>query len=168
MDQEELEYRRLSLIRKHSDCCIIHGCRFKDINCPVYTGENNKGKICGRCIDELFKEQSNLGIEWQDQLMENQTNKINSIFLIKNRKFKLNKINNMKRFFGMMPSSEIEQEKRYIDDSGLKITIQAGKNGWTILYADSSSEYADVVDTTENNHNKALEVLKSHLSVKEL
>lgn len=74
----------------------------------------------------------------------------------------------MKRFFGMMPSSEIEQQKRYVDEHGLKITIQAGKNGWTILYADSSSEYADVVDTTENNHNKALEVLKSHLNVKEL
>ena len=60
----------------------------------------------------------------------------------------------MNRFFGMMPSSEVEMSKMFVDDFGHKITIQAGKNGWTILYADSSSEYKDVVDTTDNNFNK--------------
>ena len=73
----------------------------------------------------------------------------------------------MKRFMGMMPSEEIKKSKQFIDSSGLKITIDAGENGWTILYADSSSEYKDVVDTTENNFNAALTVLKSHLEVKE-
>lgn len=73
----------------------------------------------------------------------------------------------MNRFFGMMPSSEVKIQKKFVDDLGLKITIQAGENGWTILYADHSSEYADVVDTVENNFNKALETLKSQLNVKE-
>jgi len=69
----------------------------------------------------------------------------------------------MNRFFGMMPSSEVKIEKQFRVGVGqLKVTIQAGENGWTILYADSSSEYNDVVDTTENNFNKALSVLKTH------
>lgn len=73
----------------------------------------------------------------------------------------------MKRFFGMMPSDEIKIQKTFVDDLGLKIRIQAGENGWTILYADSSSEYADVVDTSLNNFNTALKKLKEHFNVKE-
>ena len=68
----------------------------------------------------------------------------------------------MKRFMGMMPSNEVKKEKRFDTGNGLIATVQAGENGWTILYADSSSEYKDVVDTTENNFDKAVEVLKSH------
>jgi hypothetical protein len=69
----------------------------------------------------------------------------------------------MKRFFGMMPSSEVKREERFKVGVGqLTVTIQAGENGWTILYADSSSEYKDEVDTTDNNFKKAMEVLKTH------
>jgi len=69
----------------------------------------------------------------------------------------------MNRFCGMMPSSEVEKEKSFRVGAGqLIVTIQAGKNGWTILYADSSSEYKDVVDTTENNFNKALNILNEN------
>jgi hypothetical protein len=69
----------------------------------------------------------------------------------------------MKRFFGMMPSSEVKREERFKVGVGqLTVTIQAGENGWTILYADSSSEYKDEVDTTDNNFNKAMDVLKTH------
>ena len=46
----------------------------------------------------------------------------------------------------------------------LIVTVQSGENGWTILYADSSSEYKDVVDTIENNFNEALDVLTTHFS----
>lgn len=71
----------------------------------------------------------------------------------------------MKRFMGMMPSSEVKKEQQFKVGVGqLTVTVQAGENGWTILYADSSSEYKDVVDTTENNFNKAVEVLKTHFS----
>lgn len=69
----------------------------------------------------------------------------------------------MNRFFGMMPSSEVEISKKYRVSDG-NVVIDAGKNGWTILYADGSSDYKDVVDTAENNFNNAYEVLKSNFS----
>lgn len=81
----------------HSDhCCIIHGCTFSrkyNDRCSVCKGEIKQTKICGRCIDDIFKGKENKGIIWQDKLMENQMDKINSLFLTKNRKFKINKIN---------------------------------------------------------------------------
>jgi hypothetical protein len=69
----------------------------------------------------------------------------------------------MKRFMGMMPSSEVKREERF--KVGMRqsvVTVQSGENGWTILYADSSSEHQDEVDTTDNNFNKAMKVLNSH------
>lgn len=66
----------------------------------------------------------------------------------------------MNRFFGMMPSSEVKIEKRFkVGVNQLTVTIQAGENGWTIIYADSSSDYKDVVNTAENNFNDALNLL---------
>lgn len=63
----------------------------------------------------------------------------------------------------MMPSNEVKMEKRFKVGVGqLTVTLQAGENGWTILFADSSSEYEDVVDTVENNFNRALETLKKY------
>lgn len=63
----------------------------------------------------------------------------------------------------MMPSSEVKREERFKVGVGqLTVTIQAGENGWSILYAGSSSEYKDEVDTTDNNFEKAMEVLKTH------
>ena len=69
----------------------------------------------------------------------------------------------MKRIFGMMPSNEIKISKRYEDQIGLKITIDAGPHGWTILYADGSSEYADKNATSEDNFNEALTIAQKHL-----
>lgn len=74
----------------------------------------------------------------------------------------------MVRLFGMMPSTEIEISKTFSDDLGLKIKVQAGKNGWTILYADSSSDWKDVEDTAENNFQNALTHLKNIMNVKEV
>ena len=71
----------------------------------------------------------------------------------------------MKRFFGMMPTSEIEIEKILTDDNGMKVRIQAGPNGWTILWADGGSTYKDEVHTTEENYNIALEEVKKHLTI---
>ena len=68
----------------------------------------------------------------------------------------------MKRIFGLMPSSEVELRKYYKDDRGIQILIQAGPNGWTIIYGDSSTEYEDVVSTTEENFQKAFEKMNSH------
>lgn len=70
----------------------------------------------------------------------------------------------MERFFGMMPASEIDITKRFKDENGYKISIDAGKHGWTITYADSSTEYDDIDGTAEENFERAYDVLKSHFS----
>ena len=69
----------------------------------------------------------------------------------------------MKRFFGMMPSKEIEKEKHYKDKNGLKITIQAGKHGWTIIYDDSSTQFEDVYNITSENFKAAYDIASSKL-----
>ena len=62
----------------------------------------------------------------------------------------------MKRFFGMMPTSEVEIEKRYKDKNDHKITIQAGPNGWSILWADGGSTWKDEENSADENFNIAL------------
>lgn len=75
----------------------------------------------------------------------------------------------MKRFMGMMPSSEVEILKHYKDDFGLKLTIQASKSGWTVIYSDFSSDYEDCEDTAENNFSKAYKHSKDVLGcIKEI
>ena len=69
----------------------------------------------------------------------------------------------MKRFFGMMPSKEIEIEKRYKDKYGLRISIQAGIHGWTIIYADSSSEFRDIDSTSNENFKTAYDIATNKL-----
>lgn len=68
----------------------------------------------------------------------------------------------MKRFMGMMPSSEVKKQKRFDTGNGMIATIQAGEKGWTILFADSSSEHKNIEDTTENNFNSALKQLNKY------
>lgn len=70
----------------------------------------------------------------------------------------------MNRFFGMMPSSEITRSTKFVDSNGLRIRVAAGPNGWTILYADHSSEYKDVVAPAEQNLEAAISILKSHFT----
>jgi len=67
----------------------------------------------------------------------------------------------MKRFMGMMPMDEIAREQSFKDQSGFRITVQAGPNGWTVLWADHSSDYKDVTATTEANWKMALAYLAS-------
>ena len=68
----------------------------------------------------------------------------------------------MKRMFGMMPSNEVEIEKRFHTGSGFYVTVQVGPNGWGILYADHSAEGQDVTDTTDANIERAVACLKTH------
>ena len=68
----------------------------------------------------------------------------------------------MVRFCGMMPMHEISKEEHFRDEFGLKITIQAGLNGWTIIFADQSTIYEDTENTVENNFNKALTTAENH------
>lgn len=71
----------------------------------------------------------------------------------------------MRRFFGMMPSSEIGMERCYKDKDGYRITIQAGVNGWTIIYADASTEFKDITNSTEENFNAAYDLTVSRLGI---
>ena len=70
----------------------------------------------------------------------------------------------MKRFFGMMPSSEVTLEKTYKDNGGLRIRLQAGPHGWTVIYADGGTEYKDVDATPEENLEAAYQQAHSHFS----
>ena len=63
----------------------------------------------------------------------------------------------MERFMGIMPTNEIEREENFKDQNDLKIKIQAGPNGWTILYADGARIYKDNTCSTEENFNEAYE-----------
>ena len=69
----------------------------------------------------------------------------------------------MKRFFGMMPSTEIEIEKGYKDEDGYKIIIQAGKNGWTIIYADHSTDFKDIISSANKNFEEAYNLVVNRL-----
>lgn len=68
----------------------------------------------------------------------------------------------MKRFFGMMPFSEIEVRKVYDDGlSGhLQLKIDAGPNGWTLHMADGSTRYKDESKGTEKNLAEAEAIAK--------
>ena len=75
----------------------------------------------------------------------------------------MREVKRMNRFFGMMPSDEIEIENVYKDEHGYKICIQAGSHGWTIIYADSSSEYNDVDNTSVENNRIAYDIATHNL-----
>lgn len=67
----------------------------------------------------------------------------------------------MKRFMGLMPSSEVEIERHYNEG----IIIQAGKHGWTIIWSDQSSKWEDIDNEPSVNfeiaYSKALESVGS-------
>ncbi len=63
-----------------------------------------------------------------------------------------------------MPASEVELQKVFDTGHGLKATVEAGKNGWTVIYADYSTEFKNENDTPENNLEKGIAVLRSHFS----
>lgn len=71
----------------------------------------------------------------------------------------------MRRFFGMMPSSEIEVERYYNDKDDYRIIIQAGVNGWTIIYADSSTQFKDITASTKENFNTAYDLAVRRLGI---
>lgn len=68
----------------------------------------------------------------------------------------------MTRFFGMMPCDEVKRESKYRLDDGGVVIVQAGPNGWSVLFPDHSSEFRDVVATTRENYKEALETAKKH------
>lgn len=69
----------------------------------------------------------------------------------------------MKRFFGLMPSSEVKIEKRFKTKSDSYVTIQAGDHGWTIIYDDGSNNYANVDLPAEENFEVAYKIVTNKL-----
>ena len=68
----------------------------------------------------------------------------------------------MQRFFGMMPSSEVEVQRIYRDSpGGLRVILQAGPNGWSLIFADGSSQFKDEPLGTEENCQNAYKTLVS-------
>ena len=65
----------------------------------------------------------------------------------------------------MMPQNEVKLQRTIkVGTPPVTVVVQSGDNGWTILYADHSSEYEDVTDTAENNYNKAINILNQHVT----
>ena len=69
----------------------------------------------------------------------------------------------MKRFCGMMSSNEITISKIYKDQNGLTVRINAGPNGWTVMYADGSSDFKDEELPDTQNLKNAYDNAVNHL-----
>lgn len=68
----------------------------------------------------------------------------------------------MKRMFGLMPVNEVKKEIVFEDELELKIRVQAGPHGYSIIYADGSAEGEDIDGTTDENIERAKKILNSH------
>lgn len=66
----------------------------------------------------------------------------------------------MERFFGIMPSNEIEREEKHCDKYGEFVIIQAGPRGWTAIFADGSTIYKDEDNDTNINFATAYEAVE--------
>jgi len=68
----------------------------------------------------------------------------------------------MERFYGVMPSDEVEIEKTLKDENGLDIILQAGPHGWSVIWPNYDYDFLDVDDTAESNMAKAEQVVHYH------
>lgn len=75
----------------------------------------------------------------------------------------------MQRFMGLMPSSEVKKRRMWSDGCGKHCTVEAGPNGWTIIFADAGTQYKDAAAGTEVNYAEASKrMLKLFPKAKEL
>jgi hypothetical protein len=65
-------------------CCIAHGCKYGDKNCPVVNAEILQDYLCEFCDDNFFD------IDEKDPNID--MNTIKKIFIKKSRKLKIKKI----------------------------------------------------------------------------
>jgi hypothetical protein len=68
----------------------------------------------------------------------------------------------MGRFYGLLPRSAIEIQKSFNDGNGSVIRVEAGPTGWTVIWADRSTDFADVADSSLNNYNSAVSFAKQY------
>lgn len=43
-----------------SHCCTLHGCKYRDSDCPVVTNQVKQDYLCEYCSDDGFKELEDL------------------------------------------------------------------------------------------------------------
>lgn len=67
--------------------------------------------------------------------------------------------NKVDRLFGMLPSKHVDLSEVWDDGDGKKVQIEAGSVGWTIIFADASTRYADISQLPSKNLNAATETL---------
>ena len=62
----------------------------------------------------------------------------------------------------MMPTEEIRKERHYKCKDGGTIIVQAGPNGWSVIWSDHGSNFKDNEATTEENFQIALTVVEHY------
>ena len=68
----------------------------------------------------------------------------------------------MNRFAGLMPVSEVKKERTYKTKDGHSVIVQAGPNGWTVIWPDQGNNFKDNVADTEENFQTALVVVETY------
>ena len=58
---------------------------------------------------------------------------------------------------------ELRDDDIIFDVDGYKIIIQAGKNGWTIIYADYSTDFKDIISSANKNFEEAYNLAVNRL-----
>lgn len=56
---------------------------------------------------------------------------------------------------------KLKKSESFVDKNNHTITIDAGPNGWTIMWADKSTTYKDVKKSTTENFEDAVKTAKN-------
>ena len=76
-----MEVDKIGVHRTH--CCIFHGCKYGDKNCPVVLAEVKQEYLCEWCSDDRIQDQKTESQVWAE---------INRTFITENRKLKIKQI----------------------------------------------------------------------------
>lgn len=80
-----MRVNKIGVHRTH--CCIMHGCKYGDEDCPVLIGVVLQDHLCEDCDDHVFNFYGKNEITRET---------IKQKFIVKNRKFKLRKLDGIK------------------------------------------------------------------------
>ena len=60
-----------------------------------------------------------------------------------------------------MSRDHVEISKSFKDSANFSVVIEAGSEGWSIIWADSGIDYRDEHDSAQNNFKKAYDMAVS-------
>lgn len=72
----------------------------------------------------------------------------------------------MKRFGGVMDSTSMEKEAHYYDGDGNSVIVQAGPEGWSVIFSDGTVKSGDVTDDTGINFSEAKKIAEEEIGCK--